>query len=92
MMHGYIGRWEVDTDGTDDEYARQVTAMGRRSVTDRKGRVNHEFYNKREDDHYCDCEQMQIVCAAAIGLLSTPLPLEEAAENQQPDMFENRQN
>ena len=86
MMHGYIGRWEVDVDGTDDEYARQVTAMGRRSVADRKGRMNHEFYNKRTDDHYCDCEQMQIVCAAAIGLLSTPLPLEEAAENRQPDV------
>lgn len=80
MMHGYIGRWEVDVEGCDNEYARQVTAMGMRTITDRRGGVRNEFYNKRDDDHYSDCEQMQIVCAAGTNLLSTPLPLEVAAE------------
>ncbi len=79
FMHGYMGRWELDADGVDDEYARQITAKGRRSITDKRGRTRHEFYNKREDDHYCDCEQMQIICASATNLLSAPLPLEASA-------------
>lgn len=79
MMHGYVGQWEIDSQGTDDEYARQVTAKGRRSVTDKKGVTRQEFYNKRKDDHLCDCEQMQIICASATNLLSAPLPLEQAA-------------
>jgi len=85
MMHGYIGKWEIDEEGTDDEYARQVTAMGQRTTTDRRGRTKHEFYNKRKDDHYCDCEQMQIVCASSTNLLSVPLPLENAAARQKAD-------
>lgn len=85
MMHGYIGQWEIDEDGTDDEYARQVTAMGQRSVTDRKGVTRQEFYNKRTDDHYCDCEQMQIVCASGTDLLSAPLPLEKHRQIQSPE-------
>lgn len=84
MMHGYVGEWEIDEEGTDDEYARQVTAKGQRTRTDRRGATVHEFYNKRDDDHYCDCEQMQIVCASSAGLLSAPLPLEEAAAVQKP--------
>ena len=83
MMHGYTGEWEIDEAGTDDEYARQVTAMGQRSVTDKRGRSHLEFYNKREDDHYCDCEQMQIIAASATNLFSLPLPLEEAAESRE---------
>ncbi len=55
MMHGYIVKWQVDDVGGDDEYARQITAKGPRTVTDRRGQVRHEFYNKREDDHLSDC-------------------------------------
>lgn len=82
MMHGYIGEWQVDDGEGDDEYARQVTAKGRRTITDRKGQVRHEFYNKRDDDHIADCEQMQIICASATNLLSAPLPLEDAADKR----------
>jgi phage terminase large subunit GpA-like protein len=84
MMHGYVGQWQLpEEDQDEDEYARQVTAKGRRKVEDKKGRPKDEFYNKRKDDHYCDCEQMQIVCASARNLLSAPLPLEEAAEDRE---------
>ncbi len=91
MMHGYIGKWEIDPEGTDDEYARQVTAMGQRTITDRRGISRQEFYNKRDDDHYCDCEQMQIICAAATSLLSAPLPLETAADVQRADAAEDEE-
>lgn len=80
MMHGFVGRWELNEDEADDEYARQVTAKGRRKVKTRTGAMKMEFYNKRDDDHYADCEQMQIICASARNLLSAPLPLEKAAE------------
>jgi hypothetical protein len=82
MMHGYVGKWELDDQSDDDEYARQVTAKGRRKKTNKKGESVSEFYNKRKDDHYCDCEQMQIICASGTNLLSAPLPLEKAAEER----------
>jgi len=83
MMHGYVGQWEITDGENDDEYARQVTAKGRRKVTTRTGAEKSEFYNKRKDDHYADCEQMQIICASARNLLSAPLPLEKAAAERE---------
>ena len=83
MMHGYVGRWEICEHDDGDEYARQVTAKGRRKVmVKRTGGTRMEFYNKRKDDHYADCEQMQIICASARNLLSAPLPLEKSAEER----------
>ena len=58
--------------GVDADYAMEVTAMGRRERQTRGGGVQFEYYNKRKADHFCDCEQMQIICASAAGLLSAP--------------------
>jgi hypothetical protein len=75
MMHGYMGQWEIPEEDEDEDYALEVTAMGQRSVTNRAGtRKKVEWYHKRDDDHFCDCEQMQIVCAASTNLLSPPPP------------------
>ena len=82
MMQGTLGQWEVPVGGVDEEYALEVTAMGRREVPKRGGGTGYEFFNKRKDDHYSDCEQMQIICAAATNLLSAPTPLEEAAASR----------
>jgi phage terminase large subunit GpA-like protein len=79
MMAGTLGQWEVPTGGVDEDYALEVTAIGRRERPTRGGGVAYEYYNKRKDDHFSDCEQMQIICASAAGLLSAPTPLEEAA-------------
>ena len=72
LMHGYVGQWEIPLEDNDEEYALEVTAKGRRSVNDRRGIPRQEFYNKRDDDHYSDCEQMQIICAAGTNLLDPP--------------------
>jgi hypothetical protein len=55
----------------DPEYAQQVTAYERRERTDPRGVVHTEWHSKREN-HYADCEQMQIICAAVLELLSAP--------------------
>lgn len=73
LMHGYIGQWEIPLEDEDEEYALQVTAIGQRSVTNRNGtRKKLEFYNKRDEDHYADCEQMQVIAAASTNLLTPP--------------------
>lgn len=74
MMHGYVGKWEIPLVDEDEEYALQVTAKGQRAVTNRRGIQQQEFFNKREDDHLGDCEDMQIVAAAGTNLLSPPPP------------------
>ncbi|MFZ4694778.1 MAG: hypothetical protein ACOYMV_06600, partial [Verrucomicrobiia bacterium] len=67
FMHGMLGDWAIPTE-SDDEYNQQVTAYERRERTDARGIVRTEWHAKRED-HYADCEQMQIICAAATELL-----------------------
>lgn len=84
MMHGYVGEWQIPLEDPDEEYALQVTAMGQRRRTSRNGKSQLEFFNKRDDDHYCDCEQMQIICAASTNLL-TP-PKEGKKGEQQPEL------
>lgn len=86
FMHGLLGDWTIPPE-SDDEYSQQVTAYERRERTDARGIVRTEWHAKRED-HYADCEQMQIICAAATELLDAPSdPLFEAA--QPPAVSEN---
>lgn len=76
MMGGGLGTWEIAPDfkdgRVDREYSLEVTAQQRRTVTRNNGRGYQEFYNVRPDDHFSDCEQMQIVMAAASGILTPP--------------------
>lgn len=76
FLHGVIGDWQVHEDST-EEYALQVCTWDQRTRQDRYGTEYQEWYQKRPDDHYCDCEQMQIVAASITGLLTMPeeLPL-----------------
>jgi hypothetical protein len=70
-MNGSLGRWEVFNDIDEPEhegYVLEVTAKGYRDKENATGKVLQQIYNKRVDDHWCDCEQMQIVCADASGL------------------------
>ena len=69
-MFWSVGDWAIPPE-SDDEYNQQVTAYERRERTDARGIVRTEWHAKRED-HYADCEQMQIICAAATELLDAP--------------------
>lgn len=76
FQHGLAGDW-IFYKGASEEYKIQVTASVRRERTDSKGVVRIEWISQRED-HYEDCERMQITCAAVTELLSAPtqgLPL-----------------
>ena len=85
-MSGVLGDWQVLSDIGEkhhEEYLLEVTAKGKRDRENRAGEVVSEFYNKREADHFSDCEQMQIVCADASGMLSA-LPLFENQSKPKP--------
>ena len=74
---GVLGDWQVFEDIGDKQhegYLLEVTATSTRDREGRDGTVVTEVYNKRTDDHWSDCEQMQIVSADASGMLSA-LPL-----------------
>lgn len=75
FLHGVVGQWEVFPE-TDSEYNLQVTTWDRRARVNRSGTEMLEWYQKRKEDHYADCEQMQIVAAAATGLLHMPEDME----------------
>jgi len=84
FLHGTIGDWQV-FDDVAEEYILQVCTWDQRTRQNRYGTEYQEWYQKRPDDHYCDCEQMQVVAASIMGLLTMPeeLPLfqSEAAES-----------
>lgn len=85
MMGGVIGDWQVapDHDGrVDREYVLEVTAQQRRTVRRGNGRSYTEFYNTRPDDHFSDCEQMQVVMAAAADVLTPPPPQGKGRRDQ----------
>lgn len=93
MMHGYLGQWELPLEDEDDDYALEVTAMGQRSVTNKTGtRKRLEWYHKRDDDHFCDCEQMQVICADSTNLLSPPAPPKAKGDQGQEELPLNGEN
>ena len=63
----------------------QVTCWDRRTRTDGRGIERVEWFQKRKDDHYSDCEQMQVVCAAGTDLLSMPADLPLFADDPRED-------
>jgi phage terminase large subunit GpA-like protein len=71
FLHGALGDWRIYV-GAADEYKMQVTTWDRRSRIGRNGVETLEWYQKRKEDHYADCEQMQVVAAAATGMLHMP--------------------
>lgn len=75
FLHGVVGDWKVFP-GTGNDYGLQVTTWDRRARVGRNGHESLEWYQKRTEDHLADCEQMQIVAAAATGLLHAPEELE----------------
>jgi hypothetical protein len=79
FMHGDLGRWEIHKN-VSDEYTKQVTSWDRRNRVHTDGSNSLQWFQKNaRDDHYADCEQMQIVAASVTGLLSEPgsMPLFE---------------
>lgn len=51
-------------------YERQINAWQRISKTAPDGRRFYDFINRdSKNDHYGDCEQQQIICAAMAGLV-----------------------
>ena len=75
FLHGAMGEWEIFP-GTAQDYNLQVTTWDRRARLGRNGHESLEWYQRRKEDHLADCEQMQIVAAAATGLLHMPEDLE----------------
>jgi hypothetical protein len=77
FMHGAMGEWAVH-EGVGEDYKLQVTSWDRRSRIGRNGYEMLEWFQKRkkDEDHLADCEQMQVVAAAATGLLHLPEDLE----------------
>jgi len=75
MLHGAMGQWEIFP-GTGEDYNLQVPVWDRRSRIMRHGGEMLEWFQKRKEDHLSDCEQMQVVAAAATGLLHMPEELE----------------
>ena len=74
---GAVGDWQVFEDIGEKQhqgYLLEVTATSTRDREGRDGSVVTEIYNKRVDDHWSDCEQMQIVAADASGMLNA-MPL-----------------
>ena len=68
FIHGIAPGWEIPPMATDD-YRSQVTAYYLHEFVDNKGNTKYEWRTKRKDDHYADCERIQIACAAIHGLL-----------------------
>ena len=65
-------------------YERQINAWHRISKTAPDGKRYYDFINRdSKDDHYGDCEQQQVVCAAMAGLVgvSSTEEIEEAQTN-----------
>ncbi|MGB2010561.1 MAG: terminase gpA endonuclease subunit [Akkermansiaceae bacterium] len=65
-------------------YERQINAWHRISKTAPDGKRYYDFVNRdSKDDHYGDCEQQQVVCAAMAGLVgvSSTEEIEEAQTN-----------
>lgn len=83
MLHGVMGEWQVFPHTTED-YNLQVTVWDRRNRVGRNGSEFLEWFQKRTEDHLSDCEQMQIVAAAATGLLHAPEDMELWKAAQQP--------
>ena len=74
---GAVGDWQEFEDIGEKQhqgYLLEVTATSTRDREGRDGSVVTEIYNKRVDDHWSDCEQMQIVAADASGMLNA-MPL-----------------
>jgi hypothetical protein len=74
---GAVGDWQVFEDIGEKQhqgYLLEVTATSTRDREGRDGSVVTEIYNKRVDDHWSDCEQMQVVAADASGMLNA-MPL-----------------
>lgn len=72
FMHGDLGKWEIHA-AASAEYKMQVTSWDRRARSSRDGSQFMEWYQKNaRQDHYADCEQMQVIAAAVTGLLSEP--------------------
>jgi len=57
-------------DNAGSVYERQINAWHRISKTAPDGKRYYDFINRdSKDDHYGDCEQQQVVCAAMAGLV-----------------------
>jgi len=80
FLHGKLGDWRIHAN-TDEEYNLQVTTWDRRARVDGRGVERLEWYQRRKQDHFADCEQQQIVCAAATGLLHMPEEIGELWSN-----------
>jgi hypothetical protein len=75
MLHGEMGDWQVFPN-TGEDYNLQVTVWDRRARINRQGHESLEWFQKRKEDHLADCEQMQVIAAAATGLMHMPDDLE----------------
>lgn len=75
MMHGVMGDWRY-FENVGEDYKLQATVWDRRSRIHRSGTEILEWFQKRKEDHLADCEQMQVVAAAATGLMHMPEELE----------------
>jgi len=67
FLHGIIPGWEIH-DAASDEYRAQVMAYYRHIELDKYGNETFSWQSKREE-HFADCERMQIAAAKYTGLL-----------------------
>jgi len=66
-IHGLVDGWEIPL-FTSDDYRLQVTAYYRHEFLDTRGMPRTEWRSKR-DDHFADCERMQIAAATILKLI-----------------------
>jgi len=66
-IYGIIPGWEI-CEEADDEYRTQVMAYYRHTYIDKNGNEKWEWRSKR-DEHYADCERMQIAAAKFMNIL-----------------------
>lgn len=64
---GEAGCWWLH-DETDLDYARQITAERRRMIVDSKGRRKWAWVQTGPDNHYLDCEVMQLAAAEVLRI------------------------
>jgi len=84
---GDPGYWSLHGE-TGVDYALQMIAEVLIEKKDRKGRIKRHWKQVRRDNHYLDCELMQLAVAAVIGVryAQAPAKSETPAENPLPDM------
>jgi hypothetical protein len=73
FTHGVVGQWTLPQKVGRD-YVEQMTAEVPEEREDSRGRIKVLWVQKRQDNHYLDCELMIDVAAIVTGALKVSVP------------------